>query len=161
MKTLLQLLREGRTARRDAVAGRMRGAQVQLALAREAHREAIDAIGVALAARRLPWSGSGPAANPDWRQAMQASCDALVECRHSEAMAAQTAASRCAEAVEIERVALVVCERALMRHDEWAAYEARQNRLAERLDEQNQDDDFAAQIRRPGSLADGSADAPA
>ena len=146
MKTLLQLLREGRTARRDAVAARVRAAQAQLTSASETHRRALDAIVAAMAARQLPWSANGLSANSDWRQAMQASCDALVQRRHTEAVAAQAEASRCADAVETERAALVVCERALMRHDEWEAYEARQQRLAEHLAEQNQDDDFAAQM---------------
>lgn len=147
MKTLLQLLREGRTARRDAVLGRLHGLQAQLAAACEAQRDALAAIEHAIAARHMPWAASGPTADPQWRLAMQASCDALIERRHAEALTADAATRRCNEALGVQRAALTDCERALMRHDEWAAHERRRARVAERLDEQNQDDDFAAQFR--------------
>lgn len=147
MKTLLHLLREGRTARRDAVLARLHGAQAQLASACDAQREAHAAIECALAARRLPGLPSGPAADPQWRQALQASCDALIERRRSQAATAVAAVHACEQALNVQRAALTDSERSLMRHDEWAAHERRLAGLKARLDEQSVDDDFAAQFR--------------
>jgi hypothetical protein len=150
MKALLQMLKTSRTARRDAVLGRLNSAQSRLASAKAEQERALDEARTAHVARKDWVLGKGAAADRAWRLAMMPSVEAQFEQRSAAYYAAEAAAQVCIDAVQVQRDALNVCERALMRNDEWALHMKAEEQLAQRLDEQNQDDDLAVQSRSTG-----------
>jgi leucyl aminopeptidase (aminopeptidase T) len=150
VKDLLRTLRTSRVARRDAVLGKLNTAQARLADARAELDKALEAARQAHISRKDWLLGKGLAADRAWRLAMMPSVEALFEQRSSAYWAVEAAIKVFENAVQVQRDALNVCERALMRHDEWAAHQKIQDELAQRLDEQNQDDDLAVQSRTSG-----------
>jgi hypothetical protein len=150
VKDLLRTLRTSRVARRDAVLGKLNTAQARLAEARAELNKALEAARQADIARKDWLLGKGEAADRAWRLAMMPSTDALFEQRASAYWAVEATIKVLENAVQVQRDALNVCERALMRNDEWAAHQKTQDELAQRLDEQNQDDDLAVQSRTSG-----------
>jgi hypothetical protein len=150
VKALLQMLKTSRTARRDAVLGRLNSAQARLASARAEQERALDEARAAHIARKDWVLGKGAASDRAWRLAMMPSVEAQFEQRSATYYAAEAAAQVCMDAVQVQRDELNVCERALMRNDEWAVHMKAEEQLAQRLDEQNQDDDLAVQSRSTG-----------
>ncbi len=150
VKVLLRTLQTSRVARRDAVLGKLNTAQARLAEARAELDRALEAARQAHIARKDWLLGKGLAADRAWRLAMMPSVEALFEQCSSAYWAVEAAIKVFENAVQVQRDALNVCERALMRNDEWAAHQKTQDELAQRLDEQNQDDDLAVQSRTSG-----------
>lgn len=147
MKDLLRILKVSRVARRDAVLGRLRTVQAKLDAARGCERRALDEVARAQAARNEVLLGKGKDIDRAWRIAMMASCDALISVKLKELAATESAVQIEMDLVQVERKALNECERALMRNEEWATHQNAQDKLAARLDEQNQDDDLSVQKR--------------
>jgi hypothetical protein len=150
VKDLMRTLRVSRVARRDAVLRKLNIAQARLVEARAELDKALEAARQAHFSRKDWLLGKGFAVDRAWRLAMIPSLEALFESKSSAYWAAEAALKVFADAVQVQRDALNVCERALMRNDEWAAHQKTQDDLAQRLDEQNQDDDLAVQTRTSG-----------
>jgi leucyl aminopeptidase (aminopeptidase T) len=150
VKDLIRTLRTSRVARRDAVLGKLKIAQARLAEARAELDRALESARQAHLSRKDWLLGKGMAADRAWRLAMMPSVEALFEQRSSAYWAVEAAIKVFENAVQLQRDALNVCERALMRNDEWAAHQKTLDELAQRLDEQNQDDDLAVQSRTSG-----------
>ena len=150
MKELLHILRTSRMARRDAVLAKLKKAQARHAEARVELDRSLEAARQAHVARKDWILGKGMAADRTWRLAMMPSFEALFEQHSAHYWAAEAATKMFEESVQVQRDALNVCERALMRTDEWAAHQKSEEQLAQRLDEQNQDDDLAVQTSRTG-----------
>jgi hypothetical protein len=98
------------------------------------------------AQRKLHEVSHGLAASDDvaWRLIMRDSCQSLFDHHLERAVAAAAVRDEKAAVVAEHRQALNQCERELMRNDEWREHMKEQDHLAQRLDEQNQDDDLAA-----------------
>ena len=150
MKDLLHMLKTSRSARRDSVLGRLNSAQARLAAAKAEQERTLDAARTAHNARKDWVLGKGAASDRAWRLALMPSVEAQFEQLSALYYAAEAATQVCMDAVHVQRDALNVCERALMRIDEWAVHQNAQEQLVQRLDEQNQDDDLAVQSRRTG-----------
>ena len=84
---------------------------------------------------------------------MLPSCEALVDQRRAQLDQARDAVTLHQHAMNIQRTALSVCERALIRTDELERLTTDQARRADHLQEQSQDDDLAAAMRRGGARA--------
>lgn len=153
MNKVLVLLRSSRTSRRDAALGRMAAARQRLDAAAAALHQSTAALQEAKVWQQDVLLGRGPAADAHWRCAMLPSCEALVEQRRAQLDQAQDAFTLRQHAMNIQRTALSVCERALIRTDELERLSIDQVRNAERLQEQSQDDDLAAAMRRGGARA--------
>ena len=148
MKKVLALLRSSRTSRRDAALGRMAAARQQLDAAAAAQHQSAATLEQAVAWQQEVLQGRGRAADAQWRRAMLPSCGALVEQRRAQLDQARDAVTRHQHAMNIQRTALSMCERALIRTDELERLTIDEARTAERLQEQSQDDDLAAARRR-------------
>ena len=147
MNKLLVLLRSSRTSRRDAALGRMAAARQQLDAAAAALDQSAAALQQALVWQQDVQWARGRAADAQWRCAMLPSCEAMVAQRRVQLDQAQHSVTLRQQAMNIQRTALSVCERALIRTDELERLSVDQARSAERLQEQSQDDDMAAAVR--------------
>jgi hypothetical protein len=147
LRATLHMLRVSREARRDAVVGRLNAAKAQHAAALAEYRSIGDLV--LDAQRKLHEVSHGLAAcdNVAWRLIMRDSCQTLFDHHLERLVAAAGVRDEKAAAVAEQREALNKCERELMRNDEWAQHMKQQDRVAQRLHEQNQDDDLAASYR--------------
>lgn len=147
MRATLHMLRVSREARRDAVVGRLSAAKAQHAAALAEYRSIGELV--LDAQRKLHEVSHGLAAcdNVAWRLIMRDSCQSLFDHHLERLVAAAGVRDEKAAVVEEHRAALSKCERELMRNDEWTQHMKQQDRAAQRMDEQNQDDDLAATYR--------------
>jgi hypothetical protein len=147
MDKILPLLRKRRTARRDTALGHVATARAQ----RDGAHAALLQTAVRLR-EALNWlssvrQGQGQGQDAQWRQATLLSCNALVEREHAALAQAETVLERAKQVLAERQVELMKCERALMRTDELQALAKQASAEAERLREQDLDDDLAAAWR--------------
>jgi leucyl aminopeptidase (aminopeptidase T) len=153
LKATLHMLRVSREAARDAVVDRLNVAKSQHAAALARYRSIGDSVLDAQRKLHEVSHGLASAENVGWRLIMRDSCQTLFDHHLEQLVAAAAVRDEMASKVAEHRQELNECERKLMRNDEWAEHMKQQDRIAQRLDEQSQDDDLAASHRSRGLTA--------
>jgi hypothetical protein len=144
INSMLSMLRQRRTARRDTAQGRLAAARAQYEVCRQRLLAQAGELQEALNGYESVRRGDGMAADPEWRKSMLPSCEALIAVARAVLAKGQAELDAAESAIRERRTELGACERALLRTDELELLERGAQQVRDLVQEQDVDDDLAA-----------------